>query len=444
MLETQDTTELGNITSRYRDLWKAFEDEAFECTSTTGEYLNLPAWSKCDWDGSTIASASMANRPRAATMLRLARSFGYDSLGYCASPMEVAYILHRCALVKAMACASMSMRGLAYGMALASGRRLDKCFVSRLLHGIHMHDGFCHGALMFEHGQMDQGISNDRYSWSTESMFLHNWLFRSPSSDNLCGMSPTMDLQASLKRGQTVRPKKTEVAALLKTFSVSAMGSAIDNVEPSLLSDFVPTHEVKIRGSYKQRQVVPAITWAKLLALAPRWRFFYGDMLASSYVHDMAEMVLDRYCRFRRRFIIRTVDAGGDATLASSVFTRAMENGLAAYFVGACITPKPVDTVRSGDQYDAHHGHSVRVLPDWVERAREQFGVAYSRAYSAMEPHEKVRHGHIRIGEACSLASDTHRDIVMNDLVALMPVPRNYVDRYAALLTSFHPLGDAE
>lgn len=421
MTTAMDDTDLGPVTEKYAKTWADFKEATnADCGSMHGFERNFNNWVSPDWKGNPLGKEfRMSSRPRAATLMRLTHDCAYDSLSLSMSPLEAGYILHRFALLKCIAETAGEMRSLSYGVALASGSGAGKRFVSRVLHGMHMHDSFVL-ALAHTEGQALRMTVSDKTQWSSSCTHFPNWIFTSPSHDHLCGLGVDHSAtQTCLDDGRLVRPKHTEVREVLQNLTCCALGS-VESDAARHAEDYVPTHEIKVRGSWKERQVVPAVTWSKLLALVKPWRHRYGMALGSESVYQAARNYIEWYCNFRRQFIMRLVDAGANANYASSVFSRAMETG---------VVTKPVGCF-GADLHGQVYDYMTEVADWWRGNAffRED---NLNHWQVAFDLSGDLLYADGRRGVPYIVQGMTTRESIINSrLPMFLPVPRLYIERY--------------
>ena len=441
MTTAMDDTDLGPVTEHYAKTWAEFKVATnADCGSMHGHECNFNDWVSPDFHGNPLAEEfRMSSRPRATALMRLTHDCAYDSLSLSMSPLEAGYILHRFALLKCIAETTGSMQGLSYGVALASGKGAGSRFVSRVLHGMHMHDSYVL-ALAHTKGGAMRLTAQDRTQWSSDCTHFPNWSFHGPSSDHLCGMNSSHSAtQTHLAEGRLVRPKHTEVREVLKNLACCALGG-VESGAARHAEDYVPTHEIKVRGSYKERQVAPAVTWGKLLALAKPWRYQYGWALCSESVHRAARNYIDWYCNFRRQFIMRLVDAGASANFASKAFTKAMEHGLIARPVGcfsADVHGRVSDSMTEVTDWWLSGNSSAFVRESDVDRWVETFDASLRVIH-----HSET--GLRGCGERRGDGMLIYSSIMNSRLPMLLPVPRLYIERYPAFVSGMKNAMEAE
>lgn len=447
----EDAEELGAVTSKYHAVWKRFLDgeprDGYMSGRTVAHLNNFTDWVLCDFVGADLrldSACPMSSRPRVAALLRMTKDCRYDSLSRSLSPVEAAMILHRCTLMQCMAEFTGTLRGIAYGVALAGRYRASINFVSRVLHAMHEHDSFFVDRMYADEvgyvpSYNSQRPRGDNMTWNINSGVMTSWFFTSASSQSLCRMTDDKTEVARLIRnGGYVRPKKTEVREIIKAFMPTALHllKSKDDID---VHDHTPVTEVEVRNTTQPRQLVPAMSWAKLRAMAPVWRFKYGSVLSRGSTILAAEQLAERLFSFRRLFILRCVDAGYDASAAASVFSRVIECGMLLTPSGALVMQQDIHPAGSGQSMHSslvdyrEAMSSTHWCGHWLETLRDEIYQTVSDGYLHCVNARDYTGCH-KMADACKF---TDKELIDSGLLLLLPVSPSYVARGPKLLSQF-------
>lgn len=432
---TDESDEYGPVTSLYRSVWDKFQqgDATAVAMSTNqhdGSIRDISPWLASGFSGepeSPVAPFRLRDKVRA--LVRMTEDYRHDSLSRSVSPHEAAIILHRCTLLQCIGQFAGSMRGMAYGMAFAPFGRHEHA-LSRILHGLHEHDSFLAMASIIDKGQVDPSFSRSDGFFDAASCNVAQWWFHEPRYQHLCDLPyDSTDIEQCMSNGTAVRPKKTESRAIIQQLLPATLG-AFDLA----FLDQVPTHEVCGKRKNKLRQVVPSVSWAKLQAMAKIWRRRYSRIMPRESVARMAESMLVASWQFRRKFILRLIDAGYDASFAAAAFTAVMEHGLCLRPVGAFVMSQNVMPCTSLwhelADYRETPTKQVCTYGPWLDKVTEMVESVVANLYVDM------RRRYDQYANLRQAITFTTAEWIASGLLFFLPIPPSYVKVYGGLLSS--------